>query len=290
MRRVRNLWFSVFAMLALASAIGAGTAAAETEYAPTGLPEFGRCVKVTEGTGGYKYANCIAHSKTHTGSYEWKPGPGETKPTFEATLNKFKLETAKHSIQCGGFVTGTYADTKHATVELELKGCGIVGSNPIVKCQSGPEEGEINAPPGGIEAEIGFIKGGEKPVVGWDIKPKEPSTEVLGFFCGSVEEIEKGKLPEQKWTVEGSAIGSLKKINKMTSVFLLTYSETGGVQQIEKFEGGVPDTLKAEIFLNPGFPTPPETVKEGAGLLTRGERVPFEIENGEPFEIKGKFK
>ena len=49
-------------------AIGASSAAAA-------LPEWGRCVKVS-GTGEFTRENCVAVSKTHTGNYEWAPGPG----------------------------------------------------------------------------------------------------------------------------------------------------------------------------------------------------------------------
>jgi hypothetical protein len=276
-------------VVAVAGTIGVQTATATT-YPLTGLPEIGRCVKVAPGTGLYKYnqyKNCVVHSPTGKGSYEWFPGPGETNDKFEATLNKFLLETVGgKKVQCGGFVTGEYKDSKTATVELEMKGCNNLATHQ--KCQGPtPEEGEINAPLGGIEAEIGFIRGGaEKPIVGWDIKPKkeQPSPNVLEFTCGTpvVETVED-------WSVEGSVIGALKSAEKMTSIFKLTYNATGGKQQFERFEGGLKDTLLAKIVTVPTT-GPPSSVSEEAGLITRGETKPFVIENGEPLEIKAKFK
>jgi hypothetical protein len=285
MRRIRNLWFCAFAVLAVCGTTGAQTAAA-TEYPLTGLPEIGRCVPVA-GTGLYKYKNCVTHHPSGKGNYEWLPGPGETNNKYEATLNKFKLETvAGNIVQCGGFITGEYKDSKKATVELEMKGC--VNLQTKQRCQGPtPEEGEINAPAGGIEAEIGFIKSGDKPIVGWDIKPKaeQPSPNVLEFTCGTpvTETV-------QNWAVEGSVIGVVKRINIMSTFFKVTYKATGGKQEPEAWEAGT-DTLLAKITTVPNvIGQLPSTVEEQVGLITRGETAPFEIENGEPLEIKAKFR
>jgi alpha-tubulin suppressor-like RCC1 family protein len=253
--------------------------------APTSLPEWGRCVKAaTPHTGGYKYANCIIHSATHTGEYEWHPGPGTVNPTYEIVFNTVRLETAsKKAIQCGGFMSGEYTDSKHATVLLDLIGCGLVGSKPQERCQSGPEEGTIEAPRGGLEAEIGFIKGGKKAVVGWDIKPKEGSTEVISVDCGPVAP-ENQRTPSLAWVVEGSVIGKMKKINKMYPTFLLAFASSEGNQLPERFEGGLKDTLLSTIVgLNP--PSPPVRFIPTV-LKTHGEKLYAEVENGEPFEIK----
>ena len=283
MRRIKNLWFCAVATLAVVgtmSAIGAETAAA-VEYPLTGLPEFGRCVPAGAGKGErYRGAKCLRHFAS--GAYEWLPGPGETKPTYEATLESFRLETVgKKAVVCLGFITGTYKDSKTASVELELKGCVNVLTK--ARCQGPtPEEGEINAPVSGIEAEIGFLKGGLKPIVGWDIKPKagQPSPNVLEFTCGNPPET-----TIEKWTVEGSAIGVLKKINRMTSIFALIYKQSAGKQERTEFEGGPKDTLKAKVSTT----VPPSSVEEDAAIgMIGGEKATVEIENGEPFEVKAK--
>ena len=65
------------AVLALGG-FGAGTAFAEeeVEYPLTGLPEIGRCVKVTPGTGKFNLSQCVGRDKDGgDGSYDWKPGP-----------------------------------------------------------------------------------------------------------------------------------------------------------------------------------------------------------------------
>src|SRR5438552_4217893 len=69
--------------LALACACALVTAAS----ASAELPELGRCVKVSGNTGAYTRANCLPKSKTHTGEYEFLPGPGAN--------NKFQLKLSQ---------------------------------------------------------------------------------------------------------------------------------------------------------------------------------------------------
>src|SRR2546426_1247576 len=94
--------------LALACACGLMSAAS----ASAELPELGRCVKVV-GTGAYTRANCLPFSKTHTGEYEWLPGPGAS-PAFKARLSNTKLETVNgKKIVCTFlFIDGEFTGAK----------------------------------------------------------------------------------------------------------------------------------------------------------------------------------
>src|SRR5207244_5451322 len=73
--RLRRIGASVLAAVALGLVAGAATASAE--YPVTGVPEIGRCLS-KPGSGGFRgvRARCIVHSATHTGNFEWYPGPG----------------------------------------------------------------------------------------------------------------------------------------------------------------------------------------------------------------------
>ena len=102
MRRTRAIGCCAALVCALGAVVASGASAA--------LPELGRCVKVT-GTGAYTRENCVAVSKTHTGNYEWAPGPGASS-AFTETLHGPVLETVgKRKISCtvaflGGEFTG----------------------------------------------------------------------------------------------------------------------------------------------------------------------------------------
>src|SRR5437899_2018085 len=90
--RLRRIGASVLAAVALGLVAGASTASA-VEYPVTGVPEIGRCLS-KPGSGGFRgvKAKCIVHSATHTGNWEWYPGPGE-KNSVELKLSQPKFET-----------------------------------------------------------------------------------------------------------------------------------------------------------------------------------------------------
>src|SRR5919201_1517883 len=96
--------------LALACACGLMTAAS----ASAELPELGRCVKVSvAATGAYTRANCLPLSKTHTGEFEWLPGPGASNKLKETLSNPVFETTTGEKIVCAFiFVTGEFTGPK----------------------------------------------------------------------------------------------------------------------------------------------------------------------------------
>src|SRR5205807_393651 len=164
---------------------------------------------------------------------------------------------------------GEYTGAKTATATLVLKGCTNTATK--VKCQSKPgSEGEIESTMP-LEGELGFIKGGEKPVVGVDFKKSSTAPNLASFFCATGPE-----KPELQGTVEGSLIGALKPAGKMAPDYTLAYKGAKGTQMPERFEGGLKDTLA--ITFTPTGPEPPVT--ENASLSAT-----LLISNEEPLEI-----
>jgi alpha-tubulin suppressor-like RCC1 family protein len=240
---------------------------------PSPLPEFGRCVPVKKGTGQYKGAQCLVPAGGK-GTYNWLPGPGG-KPKFAASAGPVTLETVGGlKVKCSsGDFTGEYTGTKTASVTLALVGC--LNGATLQKCQTTPiKEAEIETPP--IEAELGFIKGGERPQVGLDLKPAPP----IAFDCGTF-----GEETHMLVSVEGSAIGAIQPANSMRSTFKVIYTASKGKQVPERFEGGVTDTLTLQRTVGS------TTTTEQAGLTIIGieeKPKPLIVENEEPIEIKAK--
>ena len=242
--------------------------------APAGpLPEFGRCVRVANG-GAYSgtSAHCTALSSTHTGHFEWLPGPG-SQAKFTDNLSEPRLETVggASKLNCGvGSLEGEYTTAKTETIShLTLDRCVDVTTN--TSCQSNPlEQGRIQSS-GALEGELGFITSGEKPSVGWDLKPRSPATSLVSFECGS-------GLSTAALSLEGSVIGRATPIDQMVSAFEVLYKQSGGKQIPEFFEGAGREvlTLTTTPFIGPA-------ISEQAGLRSRGVRT-----GAEPLEIKAK--
>jgi hypothetical protein len=269
MRRT-GTWLCLVVLL-VAGAVGASSASA-AEYELEGIPEFGHCVLSGPHAGEYKGKQCLAPA-AGKGNYNWEPGPGP-KPKFEGTLSEFRLETVgkTFTVRCSfGVARGEYKSGKTASVAFELVGC--LRLDNLQKCQTNPvKEAEIEM---SFEGELGFIKSGEKPKVGLDLKPPSP----IVFTCGLPPE-----LPTTV-TLEGSAIGQIKPIDTMRETFKLSYLAPGGKQSPESFEGGVKDTLTQKWI------TGVESMSEQVGLTIIGieeKPKPLVIENEEPIEIKAK--
>jgi hypothetical protein len=271
MRGIGRTGLCLVAVLVV-GAIAAATASA-AEYEVEGIPEFGRCVPVPKGTGEYKGAYCLAPA-AGKGNHNWLPGPGE-KNTFVGSAGPITLETVGgYKFKCSsGEFSGEYSSPKTASVTLVFQGC--IDIQTVQNCQTNPSKGGEITNPTPIEAELGFIQGGEKPKVGLDLKPATP----IAFSCGSGPEV------TAIVSVSGSVIGTIKRANSMRSTFKLIYTATKGKQIPEKFEEGLNDTLSLQKIV--GL----ETTTEQAGLTIIGiEEIPkpLIIENEEPIEIKAK--
>jgi alpha-tubulin suppressor-like RCC1 family protein len=236
------------------------------------LPELGRCLKVQSG-GAYTGTSpsCILVSSTHTGYFEWLPGPGP-KAKFQDQLTEPSLETvANHKLSCvDGFLEGQYAGAKTATVShLTLAGCRDITTN--ASCQTNPlYEGLIEGS-ASLGAGLGFIASGESPSVGWDLKPKPPAASLVSFECGS-------GVSTTALALEGSVIGRATPIDAMVSRFELEYAQSGGMQVPQFLEGGPREVLTLTTTPVMGMKT-----SEQAGLKSKSVRA-----GEEPLEIKAK--
>lgn len=281
MKGMRRFTLGAIGVCALCAAIGAASASAA-------LPEIGRCVAV-EGTkegkktvhnGAFNQRTCRVESATHTGKYEFLPGPGPV-PTFEGAGagESVTLETpAGHTIFCGVAETkGEYTGAK--TEKLFVLAAGCEDTSIKMPCQSLlPEEKEVKPIEGVIKTlplkgELGFISGGGtgKPTVGWDTSPEVGSI-VATFECGTTLGL------GEKVTLEGSYIPRVKsRLQKMFEEFHFQYTAVGGKQVPEQLEGGAKDTLTAK------FQNGLESVTEAIGYSAKEE-----VFTEEPIEYRVK--
>ncbi len=201
------------------------------------LPELGRCVAVAGGGAyGGTTPRCVALSHTHDGHFEWLAGPG-ARSKLEGTLSEPKFETVgKNRLSCvSGRLEGEYTGPKTAAIDhLRLTGCRA--SFPSASCQSGvAQEGAIESSVP-LEGELGFIVAGERPRVGWAIRPQAPGSYVASFGCGA-------GTTTTVMTLEGSVIGRVTPIDQMVATFELRYAQSSGKQIPEALEGGVREVL-----------------------------------------------
>ena len=261
--------------LALACTCGLMTAAS----ASAELPELGRCVKVSvAATGAYTRANCLPLSKTHTGEYEWLPGPGANR-AFKETLSNPVFETVGgQKIVCAFiFIEGEFTGAKTEKIsKVIIQGCSLRGPN--LSCQTNPLEKGVIESTRPLIGDLGPIPGGINPAnphLGWDLKP-ESGSKIMEFGCGEG----KAGLPVYMVEFQGSVIGRVIKTNLMQTAFTMTYKEELGKQVPEAFIGGETDTL-TQVLTPTANPT--ESKTEQLGLKTGGEIVP-----GEALELKAK--
>jgi hypothetical protein len=262
MKGIRITGLCLLAVLAV-SAMAASSASAVT------IPQVGRCVKVATGAGAYTGPQCLALETHKKGKYEWIPVSSSEKQTFLGSGGETILATTGHStIKCiaANFV-GEWTGPKTASVTVEFQGCTNAKKE---QCQSSPQnKSEIKTLP--LEAELGFIKNEPTVVqVGLDLKPTAPLTQLVTYECGSVTETAR---------VEGSVIGQIKPIDKMTTESNLIYfARRSGEQVPEQFEGGLKDTLST-------------TFMSGIESTTAASSLTIKSETGHyanPLEIKAK--
>jgi hypothetical protein len=264
MKGIRIVGACLLAALATA-AVTASPAMANT------LPEAGKCAKVAKGAGAYSSSTCVTHAKTGKGAWEWTPVSSIEKATFAGTGGETTLTTVGHpTIKCiDANLSGEWRNPKTATVEIEFQGCATPAEH---QCQSGSAKSEIKTLP--LEAELGFIKNelreGKLFVqVGLDLKPQPPLSSLATYECSGSAEMAH---------VEGSVIGKLAPINKMTTTMNVAYLATKlGEQRVQQFEGGPNDTLTTT------FTEGLTTLGAGASSLNIKEELGT---NAAPLEIK----
>ncbi len=240
---------------------------AVAEYNPgPAIPSLGRCMRVTNHTGEYKGGNCVTVAQSN-GNFDWQPETGGT-TSIGGQLGAVVLETttAKRITCSSGSSEGHYTGPSTEAVTITLDGCERPSGHYACQSLAAPS-GEIvtNA----LEGALGLITSGKKLVVGLDLK-HEP--DLVSFECAGA-----GLGGKEVVLLEGSVIGSVKTIDKMTSQFTETYTERAGLQVPEQFESGLEDTLTTTTIS--GL----EKTAEQAGL-----KLVMSTTNGQALEIKAK--
>jgi Regulator of chromosome condensation (RCC1) repeat len=260
------------------AAAGDSSLAFGTPTGPANLPEAGRCVKVAAGTGKYSGANCLTlATKPVAKKYEWMPASVTEKLAFSGSGLETTLTTAGHStIKClATNISGEWTGPKTASVNVEFQGCTTPTGAQCQTVTNPQNKSEIALK--GVLGELGYIKYEEVEgkvivAVGLDLKPQPPGNPSLAEYecTGSTE---TGHL-------EGSVIGKLTSIDKMTTESKLLYSATkSGEQRPEAFQGSPKDTLITS------FTSGTEAKGSGASSLNVKE---YKGSNAAPVEIKAK--
>jgi hypothetical protein len=169
------------------------------------------------------------------------------------------FETSGRVIMACSDVNGTGQFGKRAATTAELTvtftGCETLG----LQCKSGGlARGNMQTVK--LLATLGRIKAGEAGLL---IKPKTGTAFLVPVLCG--EEIELA------WT--GAVIGRLTPVDTQTKTLTATFTQTGGLQVIKKFEG---ETTSNNLVEKVGTKGPEQmglslgqqlTLKEGSGQL-----------------------
>lgn len=202
--------------------------------------EFGRCLKVTAGTGVYGNAGCT--TKGGKKGYEWDPAFGGSSPLakkhFTSAIKEkttVTLETvSKTKLTCADQTgSGEYTGNKTISVSLTFTGCEGLAA----KCStSGAAEGEIRMTK--LEGTLGVITtsktGPAKNKMGLDLKPTG-SSPFVEFTCG-----------KKTAKIRGSVIAPIAA-DKMATTTQLKYVSKAGVQKPTHFEGAANDQLEASV-------------------------------------------
>jgi hypothetical protein len=225
----------------LAAMAAAAVSAALATGASAAAPEYGRCLKVTTGTGGYGTAACTSAGGKRT--YEWYPAFESAKPLvnthFTTSIKEktlLKLSSESFRMECTGETgSGEYSGNKTiANVRMTFTGC-FLADGPLKCTSSGSATGEVVTT--ALHGELGIIKssaeGPVKNAIGTDLQP-QPGEPVATYGCESV-----GTIPT---TVIGAVIGEVHR-NTMVTKALVNYVGSGEVQKPMRFEGGVEETL-----------------------------------------------
>ncbi len=240
-----------------------------------GRAELGRCVRAVRGEGSYRNAKCTRVAAPSSGRDNWLPGPGEGADRFSINFKAVALEgtSRKALIECAaGRGEGQYTGpTTLEVLTLVFTGCGEVPLKGLSSdCQnSGSQNGEIRLPE--LAGELGFLgHKGKKATVGVDLNPAS-GTVLASFECGGASESTgKGTGSGSARELEGSIIGKLAKVDRMTQTNALAYAASAGHQVPEHFEGAAPDVLT--LLVGSGKTAEPATLA-GTGEISEQEAL-----------------
>jgi phospholipase C len=242
----------------IASNQGGTNEGADGAFTTESRPEYGRCVKVAAGvTGRYAANGCNSPATAESSAFEWKPGPG-LNPHFTSQLKPETLATletvGKTKVVCTGErSTGDYTGpTTTGNVVLTFTGCQGFSA----PCKSaGAGEGEIVTK--ALEGVLGWENKAEHKIAD-DLFAVESAGPIAEFVCGAAS-----------MTVRGSVLGPIIA-GHMLSTATLKYSEAGGKQKPERFEGQASAILESSIL--------------GGGFEQTGLTLTTDQTNGEAIE------
>ncbi len=232
---MKMVWWCLAAVCVLCATFAATGASAA-------LPELGKCEKVQkvkEGTkehydGVFTNAGCTTLSKRKRGRYEWAPESGTLVPkeTYAEPMNFETAGTFKEpgtDYECGQAkfespeITGPKTE-KFSKIELD--NCGPENQ----ACWTAPDKGATIFDEMSVEAELGMItvgKNKKKTTAGWVLEGLS-----MVFECGP-----ESPEVESFHTLEGSAIGVVRKVNVMEGQTEINFQAKEGKQIPEAFEG-----------------------------------------------------
>jgi hypothetical protein len=250
------------AVFALSATITAASASAGT------LPALYECAKVAKAEKGKGIWNkgCKVEGKhgAKENEYEVKEGFGKGK-VFKGKGGSADLAVkGSVTVSCAKSTdSGKFTGSKAAgDVVAIFSGCEVAG----IKCSNTSKAGEIKT--NALDGEVGYINAAKKEV-GADLKP-ESAAYLAEFEC------EESPFP-LRLRVSGSVIGRVSPINTFTKSATFTFRESGGKQEVEKFESGLPDT-------------PITGTCKGVGCTPNGEDESGEettvVNKGEELELK----
>jgi IPT/TIG domain/Regulator of chromosome condensation (RCC1) repeat len=219
---------------------GTSTGGPSYTYVAPAPPEWGRCKKVTIGTGRYEGSGCTSLGGKK--GYEWFPwGAGLPAPKYRFTTKLaagtlLVMETiTKTKVECTGATSeGEYTGPKTVgSVAATLTGCKASG----FACQTeGANAGEVVTR--GLEGVIGWENKSLRKVAE-DLFPVGGTGPFVEFSCGGAQV-----------TVAGSILDNIKA-GSMLLAATVKYSAKSGKQKPEKFEGEPRDVLEASILGGP---------------------------------------
>jgi hypothetical protein len=202
----------------------------------------GLLVLCTLALGGGLGESAEAAKHVNQGPVKFHASSGRTEVTVE-TLRASPDVSCTDSRAAGEITPAT-------AITIEYRGCGAA----VKECASpGAAVGRITTKL--LAGGVGYVKAPDE--IGLNLAPAKGEV-VFEFSCPD----EKRQLMGD---VQGSVIGRLSPVNKMSTTFTLALKEGAGKQEIERFEGGLKATLTGEVSLE-GKPSESGAAREVATL------------------------
>ena len=199
--------------------------ASRFRYVTTAGPEYGRCLKVAEGSG--KYSGGACEVEKAGGSYEWTPGVGKAHFTLAGGGATFETNTKVKLVCKASSGAGEYTSAKEVgNTTIKFTECEYEGA----KCTSaGAATGEVVT--SSLEGELGW-KEILHSQVALALFPTGEVGPFAEFKCGSTAVV-----------IVGSVLVPVTA-DAMSTTSVMEYVAVKGDQKPQKFEGGLEDVLE----------------------------------------------